>query len=78
MNIDDVIKRFKSYHPITEEDKEAFECAINCMEFTKDFLPLNATPERVEHALNLMNSLEYIFNNANKCTMNVNDLKLTF
>ena len=66
MNIDDVIKRFKSYHPITEEDKEAFECAIQCMQFTKDFLPLNATPDRMEHAINLLNSLEYAIDNVNR------------
>lgn len=63
MNIDDAIIRFKKYHPITEEDKEAFECAISCMEFTRDFLPLDASPDRMEHALNLVNSLEYIFKN---------------
>lgn len=66
MNIDDAIIRFKTYHAITKEDKEAFECAVNCMEFTKDFLPLNATADRMKHALNLMNALEYVFNNADK------------
>ena len=59
MNIDEAIKKFSSYHPITMEDKAAFDIAIDCMKFTKDFLPLNATPERMEHALNLLNSLEY-------------------
>lgn len=64
MSIENIINRFRSYHPITEEDKEAFECAIQCMEFTKDFLPLGATPDRMEHALNLLNSLEYALNNS--------------
>ena len=65
MNIEEVITRFKTYHPITEEDKEAFECAIQCMEFTKDFLPLNATPDRMKYALNLLNTLEYAMGNKN-------------
>lgn len=59
MNIDEAIKRFSSYHPITIEDKDAFNIAIDCMKFTRDFLPLNATPERMENALTLLNSLEY-------------------
>ena len=59
MNIDEAIKKFSSYHPLTIEDKDAFDMAIGCMKFTRDFLPLNATPERMEHALNLLNSLEY-------------------
>lgn len=63
MSIDDAIIRFKSYHPITEEDKEAFECAIQCMVFTRDFLPLGAMPERMKHALNLLNSFEYAIKN---------------
>ena len=63
MDIYDAITRLKSYHYITEEDKEAFECAIHCMEFAKDFIPLGATPERMTHALNLVNSLQYIFSN---------------
>lgn len=66
MNIDDAIIRLKCCHPITEEDKEIFECAIHCMEFTRDFLPLDASPDRMKHALNLMNSLEYVFNNCSK------------
>ena len=60
MNIDKAIDRLSNCHPITEEDKEVFECAVNCMEFARDFLPLNATPERMQHAINLLNSLEYI------------------
>lgn len=66
MNIDDAIFRLRSCHPITEEDKETFECAIHCMEFTRDFLPLEASPDRMKHALNLMNSLEYVFKNCSK------------
>lgn len=63
MNIDNAINKFKSYHPIMQEDKEAFERAIHCMEFARDFVPLGATPERMTHALNLVNSLQYIFSN---------------
>ena len=59
MNINEAIERFSSYHPITREDKASFDTAIDCMKFTRDFLPLNATPERMEQALNLLNSLEY-------------------
>lgn len=66
MSIDDAIIRFKSYHPITEEDKEAFECAVHAMEFTRDFIPLNASADRMKHALNLMNSLEYVFENCSR------------
>ena len=77
MNIDEVIVRLKSYHPITQEDKETFECAVNCIEFTRDFLPLGASPDRMKHALNLMNSLEYVFNNASKCTVNVGNINIT-
>lgn len=63
MNIDDVINRFSSCHPITKEDEEMFKYAVDCMKFTRDFLPLEASPERMKHALNLLNSLEYIFGN---------------
>ena len=63
MNIDEAIKKFSSYHPITIEDQEAFNIAIDCMKFTIDFLPLNATPERMKHAINLLNSLEYALSN---------------
>lgn len=78
MDINDAIARLKNCHPITEEDKETFECAVHCMEFTKDFLPLGASPDRMQHALNLMNSLEYVFKNANKCTVDAKNMKLTF
>lgn len=63
MNIDEAIKKFSSYHPITREDEDAFNTAIGCMKFTKDFLPLNATPDRMKHALNILNAMEYVFNN---------------
>lgn len=66
MNIDDVINRLSNLHPITKEDEEMFKCAVDCMKFARDFFPLDATPERMKHALNLLNSLEYMFNNANK------------
>lgn len=61
MNINDAIDRLSNCNPITKEDKEIFECAVDCMNFTKDFLPLNASPERMKHALNLLNSLEFVF-----------------
>lgn len=63
MNIDDAINRLSNCHPITQEDKEVFEYAVDCMKFTRDFLPLEASPERMKHALNLLNSLEYVFRN---------------
>lgn len=58
MNFDEIIYRFSNYHPITTEDKEAFDIAIDCIKFTKDFLPLNATPDRMRQAIDLLNSLE--------------------
>lgn len=61
MVIDDVIERFCNYHPITEEDREAFQVAINCMRFARDFIPLGADPDKMRHAINLLNSLEYVF-----------------
>lgn len=63
MSIDNAIDRLKNCHPITKEDKEAFEYAVKCMEFTMDFLQLGATPERMKHAINLLNSLEYALSN---------------
>jgi hypothetical protein len=66
MIIDDAIERLSSCHPITEEDKETFECAVQCMQFIRDFLPLGATPERVKEALHLLNSLEYAMKNADR------------
>ena len=70
MNIDDAIIRFESYHPITKEDEEAFKIAVDCIKFTRDFLLLGATPERMENALHLLNSFEYAMGNKN--------IKLTF
>lgn len=58
MRIDEAIDRLKNGHPIMKEDKEAFEIAVHCMEFTLDLLPLGATPKRMEQAINLLNSLE--------------------
>lgn len=58
MDINEAIDRFKNYIPITIVDKEAFEIAVHCMEFTVDFLQLNATPERMKQAISLLNSLE--------------------
>ena len=58
IDINEAIDRFKNYIPITIVDKEAFEIAVHCMEFTVDFLQLNATPERMKQAISLLNSLE--------------------
>ena len=66
MNIDDAIIRLKGLHPLTKEDEEVLKCAIGAMEFARDFIPLGATTHRIKHALNLMNSLEYVFNNAKR------------
>lgn len=63
MNIDDAINRLSNCNPITKEDEEIFKCAVECMKFVRDFMPLNASPERMKHALNFLNSLEYIFSN---------------
>lgn len=63
MNIDDVIERFCSYHPITVEDRESFQCAIDCMRFARDFIPLGASPERVKQALNLLDCIERAIGN---------------
>lgn len=63
MNIDDAIDRLSNCHPITKEDEEVFNIAINCMEFTKDFLLLDASPERMKQALHLLNSFEYALSN---------------
>lgn len=60
ISIDNAIELLSSANPITEEYQAAFICAIDCMKFVQDFLPLNATPERVQHGLNLLNALEYI------------------
>lgn len=77
MNIDNAINRLNSCHPITEEDKEVFELAVRCMEFTKDFLLLNATPERMKHALNLLNSFEYAFKNSFDISISVKNINET-
>lgn len=71
MNIDDAINRLNSCHPITREDKEIFELAVHCMEFAKDFLSLNATPERMRHALSILDSLEYAFKNSFNISISV-------
>ena len=63
MTIDEAINRFSNYHPIIKEDEEAFKIALDCIKFTRDFLPLNATPDRMKHALNILNAMEYVFNN---------------
>jgi hypothetical protein len=70
MLIDEAIDRFQNYHPITKEDEEAFRIAVECMKFTRDFLPLGATPERMKNAMYLLNSFEYAMGNKN--------IKLTF
>lgn len=70
MNIDEAIIKFQSYHPITKEDEEAFRIATDCIKFTRDFVLLGATPERMENALHLLNALEYAMGNK--------DIKITF
>lgn len=70
MNINEAIDRFSNCHPIIKEDEEMFEIAVDCMKFTRDFLLLGATPERMEHALHLLSSFEYAMGNKN--------IKLTF
>lgn len=60
MNIDDAINRMSNCHPITKEDKEVFQCAVDCMKFTRDFLPLGATPKRMKQALFTLNVFEHI------------------
>lgn len=62
MNIDNAINRLSNCHPITKEDEEVFRCAVDCMKFTRDFLPLKATPERMEQALLILNVFEHILN----------------
>lgn len=74
MNIDEAIDRLSNCHPITKEDKEVFDLAVESMKFTRDFLPLGASPERMKHALNLLNSLDYIFSNM-KTTENPNHIE---
>ena len=59
MNINDAIQRLSDCHPITQEDDEMFKIAVDCMKFTRDFLPLDATPDRMKRAIDLLNSLEY-------------------
>lgn len=59
MNIDEAIEILNNSHPISKEYNEAFETAIDCMKFTRDFLPLCETPDRMKRAINLLNSLEY-------------------
>ena len=58
ISIDDAIQRLKSFTPITEEDKATFETAVNALNFAKDFVGMN--PERMKHAMDLMDALEYI------------------
>ena len=62
MGIDDAINRLSNCHPITKEDEDVFRCAVECMKFTKDFLPLKATPERMEQALLVLNIFEHMLN----------------
>lgn len=62
MNIDNAINRLSNCHPITKEDEEVFRCAVDCMKFTRGFLPLKATPERMEQALLILNVFEHILN----------------
>ena len=65
MNINDAIDRLSNCHPITQEDEEVFRIAVDCMKFTRDFIELDATPDRMKHAISLLNSLEYAIENVN-------------
>lgn len=60
MTLERAIELLENAHWLTKEMEEAQRIAVDCMKFARDFLPLNATPERVKHALNLLNTLEYI------------------
>lgn len=60
MTLEEAIKLLDNAHWVTKEMEEAQRIAVDCMKFTRDFLPLKATPDRMEHALNLLNALEYI------------------
>lgn len=57
--VDDAINRLSKCTPITVEDRDAFDCAVDCMNFTNDFMPLCTDPEKMKHAINLLNSIEY-------------------
>ena len=61
MDINEAIDRLSNCHPITKEDEEVFSLAVDCMKFARDFIPLDSTPERMKHAINLFNALEYVF-----------------
>lgn len=63
MSIEEAINRLCNARPVLKEDEETFRIAVDCMRFTADFLPLEATPERMKHALNLLNSIEYVAGN---------------
>lgn len=58
ISIEDAIKRLQSYIPMTEEDKATFETSISALNFAKDFVGMN--PEKMKHAMDLMDALEYI------------------
>ena len=60
MTLEEAIKFLENVHWVTKEMEEAQRIAVDCMKFTRAFLPLKATPDRMEHALNLLNALEYI------------------
>ena len=60
MTLEEAINFLENAHWVTKEMEEAQRIAVDCMKFTRDFLPLKATPERMEHALNILNALEYI------------------
>lgn len=62
MSIDDAINRLSNCHSITKEDEDVFRYAVECMKFTRDFLPLKATPERMEQALLVLNIFEHMLN----------------
>ena len=63
VSLDDAINRLSNCNPLTKEDEQIFSIAVECMKFTKEFLPLNASPERMREAINFLNAIEYILNN---------------
>lgn len=60
MTLERAIELLENAHWLTKEMEDAQRIAVDCMKFARDFLPLKATPERMEHALNVLNALEYI------------------
>lgn len=60
MTLERAIELLGNVHWPTDEMEEAQSLAVDCIKFTIDFLSLNATTEKMKHAINLLNALEYI------------------